>query len=149
MTAHCACTETHFLPRPARPRGTDHPVGRPRSEPGPALLTSRDKIRRCTHSLARFPWPSRCVCCSCRGGRRKTAGMGTMLSPGSQEEGTDPGHQLKTAASSLISKSCILNAFTSEMWKTGAISFQSQLVEKEVTIDFWHDPKDTEFKRWE
>lgn len=75
--------------------------------------------------------------------------MGTMLSPGSQEEGTDPGHQLKTAASSLISKSCILNAFTSEMWKTGAISFQSQLVEKEVTIDFWHDPKDTEFKRWE
>lgn len=146
-TAHCPSTETHFLPGLSRPRGTEHPKGRPSSETVPALLTA--EIRS---DSAHIIWPhsrspadvSAPAAAEERG--RQQAWEQTMLSSGSQEEGMDPSHRFKPQPA-LISKSCILNALTSEMWKTGTIAFQSQPVEKEVTMAFWPDPKGMGFKR--
>lgn len=68
-------------------------------------------------------------------------GNNTLVKQPRGRNGPQP--SVQTATNSLISKSCIL-ILTSEMWKTGTISFQ--LVRKEFTIHFWHDPKGKEFK---
>ena len=65
-----------------------------------------------------------------------------------QPRGRDRPHSsAQTTTISLISESRSLEVLSSEMWKTRAMSFQSQLVQKEFTVDFWNGPKDREFKR--
>ena len=67
----------------------------------------RDKIRRCAHSLALFLRPHSCVAPAAAEERgRPWSWLGTMLSTGSQEtgsqeEGTDPTHRLRPQPSLL------------------------------------------------
>lgn len=146
MIAHCPRTVAHFLPRLSRPRSTDRPRGRRRTELVPAQLTAT--IRS---DGAHTVWPYSCgpTAVSLQLPQRKEEGRG----PGNNaldrqprgRDGPQPSAQATTI--SLISEPRSLDLRSSEMWKTRTMSFQSQLVQKEFTVDFWHGPKDREFKR--
>lgn len=108
---------------------------------------SRDKIRRCAQS---GPIPAAPQLCrsSCRRGRRKAMVLAGNNALDRQPRGRDrPQPSTQTTAISLITEPCSLDVLSSEIWKTRTMSFQSQLVQKEFTVDFWHGPKDREFKR--
>lgn len=103
-----------------------------------------DKIRWCAHSLALFLRPHSCVAPAAAEERGRPGNNALDRQPRGRD-GSQPSAQATTI--SLISEPRSLDIRSSEMWKTRTTSFQSQLVQKEFTVDFWHGPKDREFKR--
>lgn len=147
MIAHCPNTETHFLPRLSRPRRHRPTSGKAKNRAHASTAHGRDKIRQCAHSLALFLRLCRCVCSSCRRGKRKAAAVGTMLSAGSQEEGVDPSHRFRPQPPLLSQNPASSTCSLLRCGGPGPFLFKVSWSRKNVLSISGMIPKGMEFKR--